>query len=138
MRREIQPLQEVQEQEEDGGDGDGGQEKGSDKSFKEAPKKEDEGEGGLSVALKSLFRCTNCSSMLPPPAPLYQASILLLFHHNLYHFIFIVINCTTCSSMLPPPATLYQVSLMSYLIIIFIILSLLIAPNAHQHSITCA
>ena len=71
----MQPLQEGEEGEEggedgDGGDGDGGREKGLDKNFEEAAKKE-EG-GGLSVALKSLFRCTTCSSLLPPPAPLYQ------------------------------------------------------------------
>ena len=70
----MQPLQEEEEEEEDDhggdGDGDGGQEKGSEKNFEEAPK-ESKG-GGLSSALKSLFRCTTCSSSLPPPAPLYQ------------------------------------------------------------------
>ena len=69
----MQPLKEEEEGEEDGdgGDGDGGREKGLDKNFEEGAKKE-EGRGGLSVALKSLFRCTTCSSLLPPPAPLYQ------------------------------------------------------------------
>ena len=71
----MQPLQEEEEEEEEGrgggGDGDGGQEKGLlEKNFEEAPK-ESKG-GGLSSALKSLFRCTTCSSSLPPPAPLYQ------------------------------------------------------------------
>ena len=67
----MQPLQEEEEEEDaHGGDGDGGQEKGSEKNFEEAPK-ESKG-GGLSSALKSLFRCTTCSSLLPPPAPLYQ------------------------------------------------------------------
>ena len=53
-----------------------------DKKFKEASKKD---EGGLSVALKSLFRCTTCSSLLPPPAPLYQV--------GRYHFCCMVTLC---------------------------------------------
>ena len=74
-RREVRPVQEEEEEEdEDGDDDDSGQGKGLDKKFKEASKKD---EGGLSVALKSLFRCTTCSSLLPPPAPLYQVGFYI-------------------------------------------------------------
>ena len=76
----MRPVQE--EEEEDGDDDDSGQGKGLDKNFKEASKKD---EGGLSVALKSLFRCTTCSSLLPPPAPLYQV--------GRYHFCCMVTLC---------------------------------------------
>ena len=91
MRGEIKPLKD--EDGDDGDDGDVGQEKGSEKYFVETlPKKENEGEGGLSVALKSLFCCTNCSSMLPPPAPLYQVRLIsplniIFYHHQLHHLL---------------------------------------------------
>ena len=77
IRREVRPVQEDEEEEEgDGDDDDSGQGKGLDKNLKEASKKD---EGGLSVALKSLFRCTTCSSLLPPPAHLYQVGSISYF-----------------------------------------------------------
>ena len=78
----MQPLQEEEEEEDHhggGGDGGGGQEKGLEKNFGEAGKENKEG-GGLSLALKSLFRCSTCSSPLPPPSPLYQ--VFLIFHNT--------------------------------------------------------
>ena len=75
MRRMSRQCHSVKE-EEDGGDGDGdgdsAQRGDSDKRVEdEAPNNS----AGLTKALKSLFRCTTCSSELPPPAPIYQARL---------------------------------------------------------------
>ena len=70
MRRMSRQCHSVKEEED--GDGDGAQRGGSDKRVEdEAPNNS----AGLTKALKSLFRCTTCSSELPPPAPIYQARL---------------------------------------------------------------
>ena len=68
MRRMSRQCHSVKEEED--GDGDGAQRGGSDKPVEdEAPNNS----AGLTKALKSLFRCTTCSSELPPPSSIYQA-----------------------------------------------------------------
>ena len=68
MRRMRRQCHSVKEEED--GDGDSDQHGGSDKRVEdEAPNNS----AGLTKALKSLFRCTTCSSELPPPSSIYQA-----------------------------------------------------------------
>ena len=73
MRRIRRQCHSVKEEEDgDDGDGDGAQHGGSDKRVEdEAPNNS----AGLTKALKSLFRCTTCSSELPPPASIYQVRL---------------------------------------------------------------
>ena len=73
MRRMRRQCHSVKEEEDgDDGDGDGAQHGGSDKRVEDgAPNNS----AGLTKALKSLFRCTTCSSELPPPAQIYQARL---------------------------------------------------------------
>merc|ERR1719204_1739893 len=67
MSRQCHSVKEEEEGEDD--DGDSAQHGGSDKRVEdEAPNNS----AGLTKALKSLFRCTTCSSELPPPTPIYQ------------------------------------------------------------------
>ena len=74
MRRIRRQCHSVKEEEE-GDDGDGDQHGGSDKRVEdEAPNNS----AGLTKALKSLFRCTTCSSELPPPSSIYQARYQLV------------------------------------------------------------
>ena len=72
MRRMRRQCHSVKEEEDGDGDGDSAQHGGSDKRVEnEAPNNS----AGLTKALKSLFRCTTCSSELPPPASIYQARL---------------------------------------------------------------
>ena len=73
MRRMSRQCHSVKEEEEgEDGDGDSAQNGGSDKRVEdETPNNS----AGLTKALKSLIRCTTCSSELPPPAPIYQARL---------------------------------------------------------------
>ena len=101
----------------DDGDGDGAQRGGSDKRVEdEAPNNS----AGLTKALKSLFRCTTCSSELPPPAPIYQARYQLallinsfdqrsfLPYNQLQDFCCCLIEAFSVRGRSPPLSTLQE------------------------------
>ena len=113
MRRMSRQCHSVKEEED--GDGDGAQHGGSDKRVEdEAPNNS----AGLTKALKSLFRCTTCSSELPPPAPIYQArlptdltrGLTFLSYYQLQDFCCCLIKALSVRGRSPPVSTLQEES----------------------------
>ena len=111
MRRQCHSVKE--EEDDDDGDCDGDQHGGSDKPVEdEAPNNS----AGLTKALKSLFRCTTCSSELPPPAPIYQArlptdltrGLTSLPYYQLQDFCCCLIEAFSVRGRSPPVSTLQE------------------------------